>query len=222
MFPKINASAKATVAHIAAAQQASTVATTGQQQAFVDLAPLINRAVMDSLVRCVFSREYDASLDDERIDVINKLNESWQADLYENIPVVRWLGLNPLRAQSLHYSKRFAQMSTDELNKRRKEIGNSQDHEDDADNADLLSNILGYGTKPTNPGAGAETSDVALTEKEMVDNTSVFFFAGLDTTANSLLFALVALCENPAIMAKAVAEVDDVLEQANDDDESFV
>lgn len=56
-----------------------------------------------------------------------------------------------------------------------------------------------------------------LSEQEQLQNLNGFFFAGVDTTANSIISTLAALCQHPEIMRKVVAEVDSVFEEIGDD-----
>jgi len=88
MFTKVNASAKATVAYINS--------TKVPKDAHVDIQPIVTRAVMDSLVRCVFSREYDEVLDRQRIDASTKVSRAFVADALSSVPIVRWW--NPFKA----------------------------------------------------------------------------------------------------------------------------
>jgi len=74
----------------------------------------------------------------------------------------------------------------------------------------LLSNLpdqlQGFNIKAT-------ADDMELTENMMVHNISMFFFAGLDTTSNSFLFALAELAKNPRVLKKAQDEVDRLFDE---------
>ncbi|KAI8924633.1 cytochrome P450, partial [Entophlyctis helioformis] len=49
-----------------------------------------------------------------------------------------------------------------------------------------------------------------LSEDEIIGETLTFFFAGHETTANTMTHLLLALCQNPRVMDKLVAEIDTV------------
>ncbi|XP_073466546.1 cholesterol 24-hydroxylase-like isoform X1 [Aquarana catesbeiana] len=50
----------------------------------------------------------------------------------------------------------------------------------------------------------------------MIDNFVTFFIAGMETTANQLAFAVQSLAQNPEILKKAQAEVDEVIGSKRD------
>ncbi|KAI0547230.1 cytochrome P450 [Xylaria curta] len=57
-------------------------------------------------------------------------------------------------------------------------------------------------------------NEVNLTDREIKGNVFVFFFAGYDTTANTILFSLNVLAIYPDIQNQVLREVDQIWEQA--------
>ena len=109
---------------------------------YLNMEPIVMRAVMDSLVRCVFSREFDESKDWDRIHCIDKIGQNKPADFFENVPVLKYL-YNPFKKDYVKYLEMSMRMSTDELDQRRKMYA------EDPDNVpkDIISNLLVRGSR---------------------------------------------------------------------------
>jgi len=195
MFPKVYASASDTAKRLRA-----TVKAHGDPMLYHDLTPIVQRSVMDSLVRCVFSRPFDEALDTQRIHLIDRLNATMVANFIDHLPVLRYV--NPLYREHFRVGQALSELSRKELDDRASLIAELGAESKDVPH-DLVSNLLGVGVRPT-------ADDMVFTKKMEVDNINIFFFAGLDTTSQSLLFALALLGLHPDVMAKAVKEVDQV------------
>jgi len=210
MFPQVLASAKDTAERLALQAKANPPAH------YHNLVPVISRSVMDSLVRCVFSREFDEVTDTARMRAIELANWYKAADFLNNVPVIKHF--NPLKKDYIKYLHMLNDLSKLEVDARR------ELYEVDPSSApnDLLTNILGYGIRPT-------LDDMQFSYENEVHNVGTFFFAGLDTTTNSLLFTIALLyaflflfsahvymayrclrCKHPEIMKRATEEVDRV------------
>ncbi|XP_054828175.1 cholesterol 24-hydroxylase-like [Eublepharis macularius] len=161
----------------------------------VDIMSLLRRVTLDIIAKVGFDLELNTLYDDQTpfphavTTIIEGVSEA-------RIPTFEYMPGNRKMVKKVQESLRLIRRTGKEcIEQRRKAIQNG-----DETPMDILTLILKN---------AAQEGD--YDDENMLDNFITFFFAGHETTANQLSFAIMELGRQPEIMAKLQAEVDEVI-----------
>lgn len=169
-----------------ACQRVSSWADGQEVEVVGEMADLALRIVADSL--------FTASSDPDLLKAVHAFAHSINEYLLSFGLHPSWLpsGLNRRRRSSI---ARIDELGYELIRRRRAAGSDGTDGTDGADGADLLSMLI-----------STELSDVQIRDELMT-----MFFAGHETSATALAWALFELSENPQIADRIAAELDEVL-----------
>ncbi|XP_062974116.1 cholesterol 24-hydroxylase-like [Elgaria multicarinata webbii] len=161
----------------------------------VDVMDLLRRVTLDIIAKVAFGLELN-TLHDDLTPFPHAVNKVMRAMRDSRRPFFQYLPGNRKIVKEVQESVRLLRRTGKEcIERRRKAIENEEEVP-----LDILTQIL--------KGA-AEEGDCG--DENMLDNFVTFFFAGHETTANQLSFAVMELARQPEIVAKLQAEVDEVI-----------
>ncbi|KAI8138783.1 cytochrome P450 [Fennellomyces sp. T-0311] len=189
-----------------------------QTEEIVDTYDLMERWTLDAIGNAGFGFDFDAisSSDNTWVRRYTHIVLASQKLFFGMFPFVerKLLRFFPGRAKSHRELKEFVDMIQGIINKKREVIAEREARGGDVDgeNAsekDLLQLMI----------EGGHSEGGGLTDEELLSNICVFFFAGHDTTASALSFAICFLAMYPEIQQRAREEVIKIL---GDDPENVV
>ncbi|KAI8070939.1 cytochrome P-450 cyp509A1 [Gongronella butleri] len=171
----------------------------------LDAGALFERITLDIISKAAYGVDFNALKDD---------TSAWKVKYDAVINAVRQPGfflfpfldqklrfLFPARVKSFKETEQFRGMLGDLMKKKRDELKNNIDHTTPENEKDLLTLMIEAEMR----GEGD------LTTEEILNDLAVFFVAGHDTTAVSLMTAVYCLARHPEIQEKARNEVNEVL-----------
>lgn len=162
----------------------------------VDLFKEINHTTLDAIAQIGFGMNID-SVNDENIPfnkTISAVIEMIQNYLFD--PFKMW---NPLRMYEKRKIKKMLKILRDNGKEKIMERVNLFKNKDFNLPNDILTNIL------------ESYKDDSFDLELMIDDFVTFFFAGQETTANTLGFCFLELGKNPRVLEKALEEINQVL-----------
>ncbi|KAI8138782.1 cytochrome P450 [Fennellomyces sp. T-0311] len=184
-----------------------------QTEEAVDAYDLMERWTLDAIGNAGFGFDFDAigSDDNEWVRRYNHITHEALNMFYVIFPVIekRFLSFFPKRAQTHRILNEFLDMIQGVIDRKREVIkernarGDAIDGES-ATEKDLLQLMI----------EGGQSEGNGLSDEELLSNICIFFFAGHDTTASSLSFAICFLAMYPEMQQRAREEAIKVLGDA--------
>ncbi|KDO32090.1 hypothetical protein SPRG_03310 [Saprolegnia parasitica CBS 223.65] len=166
--------------------------------ASVDVAPLLKLAALDTIGRCAFDYDFEA-LANGTNDVTSAfeflLNEAKRRGFDDTLhPASLWYDLPTPANRRYKREARILRSTLESI-----VVARMSDHA--TTKHDLLGSLL----------AAAADESSAVTPTTLADNLLTFLFAGFDTVAIALAYAMHLLSTHPDVQAKALAEVEAVV-----------
>ncbi|KAI8920458.1 cytochrome P450 [Entophlyctis helioformis] len=183
------------VANKIKAEWTSVMAATGEKTIVVDAYKYMGAAALDVISKIAFSK------DDGAVGSITKKESSKR--LFSAPAMWSWMGISSSspRVTSLRDSSQAFVM--DVIAERRAATSLGEHQAKGKWDMDVLDRFL-QNSAELNPDGER------LSEDEIIGETLTMFVAGHETTANSMTFIIMVLCQNSDVMAKVVAEIDRV------------
>ncbi|CAO3623228.1 unnamed protein product [Cunninghamella blakesleeana] len=193
----------------------------------VDISDVLFRWSLDVLGEGILGFDFQGIEEDESnpwATIYKKFDQDVKNPLFVLFPKLdqqyRWLF--PKRQEAHANLDQFHKMIHQVVQEKREKLklqksmtpSLSSKEEDNANKKDLLTLML---------ESQLHHHDITpLTDEELIDNVSVFFAAGHDTTASSLAFAIYYLAKHPEIQEKARKEANEVLYTQDDPKENDI
>jgi cytochrome P450/NADPH-cytochrome P450 reductase len=165
----------------------------------IDVPADMTRLTLDTIALCGFGYRFNSFYRDTPhpfVDAMIRTLDASQARLRQ-LPIQTKLNIRAQR--QLAEDQDFINDLVDDVIRKRRAMG------DEADNTDLLGAML--------TGVDKQTGE-SLPDENIRAQCITFLIAGHETTSGLLSFAIYYLLKNPAMMARARAEVDEVLGSA--------
>lgn len=156
------------------------------------IGPLLKNATLDALGRAVFGFDFQAHDGGEYSKLYEDILAAIGDPLYAMLPFLEKLPI-PSRRRSRQQVDRFRGLLESLIHRRRTEGFEST-------TCDLVTMMV----------RASDNEDRFLSDDEIVNDAVLFFFAGHDTTANTLAFTLYYLSKHPDVQDKVRAEIDAV------------
>ncbi|XP_077179763.1 cholesterol 24-hydroxylase-like [Paroedura picta] len=161
----------------------------------VDVMNLLRRVTLDIIAKVAFGLEPNTLYNDQTpfphaMSLIGRGMFEGRKPLFKYMP-----GNRKIVKEIREHLKMLRRTGKECIEKRRKAIENGEETP-----VDILTQILKNAAQ-----------DGECDEESMLDNFVTFFFAGHDTTASQLAFTIMELGRQPEVMARLVAEVDEVV-----------
>ncbi|KAI8923268.1 cytochrome P450 [Entophlyctis helioformis] len=191
----------------------SVMAATGEKTIVVDVYKYMGAVAFDVICKIAFSK------DDGAVGSITKKEFSKTAEMFDEISALMqlvthllppamwsWMGISSSspRVTSVRDSSQAFVM--DVIAERRAATSLGEHQEKGKWDMDLLDRFLQNSAELNPDGEG-------LSEDEIIGETLAMFMAGHETTANSMTFIIMSLCQNPDVMAKVVDDIDRIYTQ---------
>ncbi|XP_060118762.1 cholesterol 24-hydroxylase-like [Heteronotia binoei] len=161
----------------------------------VDMMNMLKRVTLDIIAKVAFGLELN-TLNDDLAPFPHAMSRIAQGMVEVRKPLFKYIPGNRKVVKEIQESLRLVRHTGKEcIEQRCKAIQNGEETP-----LDILTQILKN---------AAQEGDCDY--ESMLDNFITFFFAGHDTTANQLTFAIMELGRQPEVMAKLLAEVDAVV-----------
>ncbi|KAJ9079999.1 hypothetical protein DSO57_1029741 [Entomophthora muscae] len=156
---------------------------------------LFQRLTLDVLGKGLFSFDFEAIAKGEENHYLSLYNEIMKAMMHPIYAIFPFLeALVPWRRASHQKAQEFRDFLRGIIRNRKAEL--TEDHDD----------LLSLMTK-----ASMDDKEEGLNEEEVINDLSIFFLAGHDTTANTLTTTFYYLAKHPEIQEKVRQEVNAVL-----------
>ena len=179
----------------------------------VDITKPVGLCTLDIILRCAFSTNKDiqGKGSNSYVNNVNELSEGAVKRVL-NPPLFPGIVyfLTPGGRQYLKNCVFSHKVATEIIEKRIKEIrkkGNMQDTQHNGRYVDFLDILL----------LAKDEDGNGLSSQEILDEVETFMFGGHDTTASAISWLLYNLARHPNIQAKAVEEVDSLLDERDND-----
>lgn len=171
-----------------------TLTSSKQFQNYVDMDEIFMRSALDCIGRTMFSIDFQAlDTDSEITDHIQTyLSEAFQ----QAVNSVHWI-THPLSLMKRKRSAQFLIGYVDAIINSRAELRKTQHSHESRDLLDLLFD--------------AHDNSLVLSKKEIRDQVFTFMFAGHETTAHTLAFALANIAQHPNVAKKIREELDQTI-----------
>ncbi len=178
---------------------ATDMVDTWEDQSVIDISQEMLRVTMYIVTKTIFDVDKEVMVDQaNRIgEAIHRLQQLTDQDMSTPIDLPEWLPI-PLNIKRRRERKVLDSAIHDIITTRRQPGPDGRIE----DRGDLLSMLL----------LSQEEDDSFLTAQELRDQVVTLFGAGHETTSNALTWTMYALGQNPDVMAKLQAEIDDVLD----------
>ncbi|KAL8168965.1 UNVERIFIED_CONTAM: hypothetical protein K2H54_027185 [Gekko kuhli] len=161
----------------------------------VDMMDLLRRVTLDIIAKVAFGLELN-SLNNDLSPFPRAMSLMAQGMTEKRRPLFKYMPGNGKVVKEIEENLRLLRRTGKEcIEQRRKAIQNGEETP-----LDILTQILKN---------AAQEGDCEY--ESMLDNFVTFFFAGHDTTASQLAFSIMELGRQPEVMAKLLAEVDEVV-----------
>ncbi|MDP3969343.1 MAG: cytochrome P450 [Nocardioides sp.] len=162
----------------------------------VDVAAGMTKLTMESISRAAFSRDFGSFTTDEPhpfvAAMVAALRGGQRQGVLEAMPGGQ-RAIRRLKARNAHHLAYVEELLDEVISTRRRDGGDQQD-------------LLGIMLEQAHPETGERLSDTAIRYQMLT-----FLVAGHETTSGALSFALHYLTRDPAALARAQAETDEVL-----------
>ncbi|NXQ33397.1 CP46A hydroxylase, partial [Alaudala cheleensis] len=163
---------------------------------------MMSRVTMDIIGKVAFGLELNA-LSDDQTPLPNAVTKIMEGLNKARVPFIRFMpGKQKLVKEARESVRLLRRVGKECIDRRREAIQNGKEA-----TMDILTQIL-------KGDALEETRD----DENILDNFITFFVAGHETSANQMTFTVMALGQHPEILARAQAEVDEVLGAKRDVD----
>ncbi|KAI8920588.1 cytochrome P450 [Entophlyctis helioformis] len=194
------------------AEWTSVMAATGEKTIVVDAYKYMGAAALDVICKIAFSKDRGA------VESIGKNEFSKTAEMFDEISALMqlrlfsapwlwsWLGISSSspRVTSVRDSSQAFVM--DVIAERRAATSLGEHQAKGKWDMDVLDRFLQNSAELNPDGEG-------LSEDEIIGETLAMFMGGHETTANSMTFIIMVLCQNPDVMAKVVDDIDRIYTQ---------
>ncbi|KAG2219147.1 hypothetical protein INT45_002338 [Circinella minor] len=174
----------------------------------VDAYDLMERWTLDAIGNASFGFDFGAVTDgdNEWVHRYNDVVEATSEPLYTFLPILerKYINWFPRRKKVHDELTVFLDMIQHIIDEKRRKISDSnyQSTQDNNKQKDLLEMMM---------ESGEDENGALLTDEELRSNMCIFFFAGHDTTASALSFAIYYLARHPEMQERAREEAIRVL-----------
>ncbi|KAI8927476.1 cytochrome P450, partial [Entophlyctis helioformis] len=186
----------------------------GQREIVVNLHDYFTAVAFDVIARIAFSRDVGA-VESVGLHEYNKtmgmFDEVFKIlQLRVFTPSLIWplMGLGDHSPRVANLRASLQKFVKDIIADRRAAMSRGERNDKGGAEMDVLDRLLVNSAQANDDGEG-------LSEEEIAGETMGLFTAGHETTSNSLTCVVLALCENPDVMARLVAEIDKYYEDVN-------
>ncbi|KAI8928434.1 cytochrome P450 [Entophlyctis helioformis] len=179
----------------------SIMAKTGSKTVVVDMYKYMSAGALDIITKIAFSKDPGA------VESISKGEHNKLGHMFEEIVAILqlriftppalwwWSGLSSNSPRVTSVREQTQRFVKDVIAERREAMRRGEHDEKSKWEMDVLDRLLQSG----------------LSEEEIIGESLGLFLAGHETTANSMSFIILCLCQHPDIMAKVVDEIDRVV-----------
>ncbi|CEP08816.1 hypothetical protein [Parasitella parasitica] len=172
----------------------------------IDIPNLMQRWTLDIIGKAGFGFDFNAVKDDNSawVKTYDIISDGMQDPLYFFFPILdqALLWLSPKRQAVHEEMRRFANMLSEVIKKKRQDIESGVQNDNLPENEkDVLTLLI----------ESEQRGEGALTDEELRSNLHVLFVAGHDTTSNALSFALYYLAKHPEFQQRAREEALSIL-----------